>query len=136
MRRLTPDPDDVDPVELIAGLGLGDLAGPELPYTIVNFVASADGRATVDGGSSGLGDGGDSGDRAIFRALRGCADAVLVGTGTLAAEHYGRLVRDPPFVALRERLGLAPQPLAVTVTRRGRRPQAPLLDDPDDPSAP
>jgi riboflavin biosynthesis pyrimidine reductase len=91
-------------------------------------VASADGRASLNGGSTGL---GDAGDRQIFRTLRGCADAVLVGTGTLGAEHYGRLARDPEVIALRAHLGLTAQPLLVTVTRSGRVPEIPLLADPD-----
>ncbi len=97
------------------------------PYVVANFVASADGRAAVDGGSTGL---GDAGDRQIFRALRGCADAVLAGTGTIAAEHYGALARDPAVVALRARRSLPPQPPLVTIARSGRVPAIPLLDDP------
>jgi riboflavin biosynthesis pyrimidine reductase len=52
----------------------------------VNMVASADGRIAVDGGSSDL---GGVGDHAMFNALRRSVDAVLAGTGTLRAEHYG-----------------------------------------------
>ena len=127
MRRLLPDPGPVDPMELIPDALAGRVA-PSRPYTVANFVASADGRATVNGGSTGL---GDDGDRRIFRALRGCTDALLAGTGTLGAEHYGTVARDPAVVALRARLGLAPQPALVTVTRTGRVPAIPLLDDPD-----
>jgi 5-amino-6-(5-phosphoribosylamino)uracil reductase len=130
MRRLyPPDPahPPVDPSRAIAELGLADRAPPGRPFVVANFVSSADGRATVDGGSTGL---GDDGDKAIFRTLRGCADAVLAGTGTLRAEHYGILARDPAVVALRARLGLAPQPPLVTITRSGRVPAIPLLDDP------
>jgi 5-amino-6-(5-phosphoribosylamino)uracil reductase len=126
MRRLEPDPGPVDPFDLIPG-ALAERSDPDRPYVIVNFVASADGRATVEGGSTGL---GDEGDRRIFYALRGCADALLVGTGTLAAEHYGTLARDPTVVALRDRLGLPPQPPLVTITRSGAIPEIPLLADP------
>lgn len=127
MRRLLPEPASVDPMELIPD-ALSGLTAPSRPYTLANFVASADGRATLDGGSTRL---GDDGDRRIFRALRGCADAVLAGTGTIGAEHYGTLVRNPAVVALRARLGLTPQPALVTVTRSGRVPAIPLLADPD-----
>lgn len=129
MRRLYPDPGEADLEQLIPGLALGDRAPADRPYTVVNFVASADGRATFDGGSKAL---GDDGDLAIFRTLRGCADAVMAGTGTLAAEHYGLLARVPQIVSLRARLGLEPQPLAVTVTRGGtlRNATIPLLDNP------
>jgi riboflavin biosynthesis pyrimidine reductase len=127
VRQLHPEPGPVDPARLIADLRLGDRAPEDRPYVIANFVTSADGRAAVQGGSTGL---GDEGDHEIFRTLRGCADAVLTGTGTLAAEHYGVMAREPEIVALRDRLGLAPQPPLVTVTRSGRVPEIPLLDDP------
>lgn len=126
MRRLTPDPGPVDPMQLIPD-ALAERLAEARPYTVANFVASADGHATVDGGSTGL---GDDGDRRIFHALRGCADAVLAGTGTIGAEHYGTLVRRSDIAELRARLGLAPQPALVTVTRSGRVPAIPLLDDP------
>jgi riboflavin biosynthesis pyrimidine reductase len=126
MHRLQPDPEPVDPTELLPE-ALQEAARRGGPYVGANFVSSADGRATVDGGSTAL---GDDGDKQIFRALRGCADAVLVGTGTLNAERYGTLSRHPTVVALRKRLGLAPQPPLVTITRSDRLPEIPLLDDP------
>ncbi len=93
------------------------------------MIESVDGRASFDGRSSAL---GDDGDKQVFRALRSVCDVVLAGTGTLAAEHYGRLVRDPDVQAARERGGLAPQPLLCTLTRTGHIPSGiPLLDDPD-----
>ncbi|HLI61101.1 MAG TPA: dihydrofolate reductase family protein [Solirubrobacteraceae bacterium] len=127
MRRLLPDPaEPVDPLELLPE-ALAGRSHPDRPYLVANFVASADGRATVDGGSTGL---GDEGDLRIFRALRGCADALLVGTGTLTVERYGVISRHPPVVSLRERLGLPPQPPLVTISRSGAVPRIPLLDDP------
>jgi riboflavin biosynthesis pyrimidine reductase len=126
MHRLHPDPAPVEPIELLP-TALRDVARPGRPYVVANFVSSADGRATVDSGSTAL---GDDGDKQIFRTLRGCADAVLVGTGTLKAERYGTLSRHPTVVALRARLGLVSQPPLVTITRDGRLPQIPLLEDP------
>ena len=102
---------------------------PARPFTIVNFVSSVDGRATVHGRSEPLGDGGD---KALFRALRNAVDAVLVGTGTLGAERYGRLIRDPEVRDRRDRRGLAPEPLACTVTRTGALPtEIPLFAEPE-----
>ena len=93
------------------------------------MIESVDGRGSFDGRSSAL---GDAGDRQVFRALRSVCDVVLVGTGTLATEHYGRLVRDADVQAARERGGLAAQPLLCTVTRSGHIPPGiPLLADPD-----
>ena len=61
-----------------------------------------------------------------------CADAVLAGVGTISAEHYGRMVREPEVAAMRARLGLSAQPPLVTVTRRGSLPDGiSLLDDPE-----
>jgi riboflavin biosynthesis pyrimidine reductase len=131
VRRLLPDPDPgpLDVSELIARLELGDRATADRPYTVANMIESVDGRGSFDGRSSAL---GDDGDRQLFRALRSVCDVVLAGTGTLAAEHYGRLVRDADLQAARERLGLTPQPLLCTVTRSGHIPPAiPLLTDPD-----
>ena len=131
MRRLLPDPDPgpLDVSALIAGLRLGDRATADRPYTVANMIESVDGRGSFDGRSSAL---GDDGDKQVFRALRSVCDVVLVGTGTLATEHYGRLVRDAEVQAARERGGLAAQPLLCTVTRSGRIPPGiPLLADPD-----
>lgn len=131
MRRLLPDldPEPLDVWELIAGLALADRATADRPYTFANMIASVDGRGSFDGRSSAL---GDAGDKQIFQALRSVCDVILVGTGTLAAEHYGRLVRDADVQAARERGGLAVQPWLCTVTRSGRIPPGiPLLADPD-----
>lgn len=129
MRRLLPHADDpIDVAQLLSELALGDRAPAQRPYTVANLVSSIDGRATFDGRSSAL---GDAGDKAIFRALRGCCEALLVGTGTLRAERYGPIVTRPQTVALRARLGLAPQPLTATITRTGSLPaDVPLLQDP------
>ena len=62
-----------------AGTGPSGRHG-DRPYTIANFVTSADGATAVKGRSAAL---GDDGDRAIFHALRGQVDAVLAGTNTL-----------------------------------------------------
>jgi riboflavin biosynthesis pyrimidine reductase len=131
VRRLLPDPDPgpLDVSELIAELRLGDQATADRPYTIANMIESVDGRGSFDGRSSAL---GDDGDKQVFRALRSVCDVVLAGTGTLATEHYGRLVRDADVQAARQRGGLAPQPLLCTITRSGHIPPGiPLLADPD-----
>ncbi|MGH3565615.1 MAG: pyrimidine reductase family protein [Pseudonocardia sp.] len=56
-----------------------------VPYVRVNFVASIDGAATLDGRSGGL---GTDADRRVFGMLRELADVVLVGAGTVRAEDY------------------------------------------------
>src|SRR4051812_25867050 len=114
VRRTYPDAATLAVSEAIAGLGLGARAAPERPYLIVNFVSSADGKAAFQGRSGPL---GNDADKAIFHRLRTQVDAVLISSGTLRAERYGRLVRDPELRAAREAEGLAPDPLACVVTR-------------------
>lgn len=128
-RRLYPAPGSVDIQAHINGLALGRLAPADRPFTVANFVSSLDGRASLHGRSGGL---GDDGDKAIFRALRRASDAVLVGTGTLRTESYGRLVADATARRARVQRGLTPEPLAVTVTRSGRLPLGiPLFAQPE-----
>lgn len=121
-----------DPVEIEAhldGLDLAARAPAGRPYTVANFVSSVDGRATLKGRSGGL---GDDGDKALFRALRRGADAVLVGTGTLLGERYGRIVADPQARERRRARGLPAEPLACTLTRSGSLPlEIPLFAEPE-----
>jgi riboflavin biosynthesis pyrimidine reductase len=130
LHQLLPERRALTVPELLGPLDLAQMAGEERPYTVVNFVASADGRATFKGRSSQLGD--DAGDRAVFHGLREIADAVLVGTGTLRAERYGRLARDPERRARRLEAGLPAEPLCCIVTRSGEVPIGiPLFQEPE-----
>ncbi|MGO9823375.1 MAG: dihydrofolate reductase family protein [Solirubrobacteraceae bacterium] len=107
----------------------GDRPGSDRPFTLVNFIASVDGRATVNGRSAGL---GDDGDKALFRALRRRVDAVLAGTGTLRAERYGRMLGDPSARERRVAEGLSLEPLTCTLTRGGTLPlEIPLFAEPE-----
>ena len=129
MRRLHPDPADVDAATLFDAVDLAALAPPERPYVVVNMVASVDGRATVDGRSGPL---GGPADKEVFFELRASVDAVLAGTGTLRAEGYGKLVRRPERIAQRVARGLAPEPVALVLSRSGDVPtEIPLLQDPE-----
>ncbi|HET9104353.1 MAG TPA: dihydrofolate reductase family protein [Solirubrobacteraceae bacterium] len=127
--RLFPATGTVDVEAHVLGLDLGGRAPADRPFTVANFVSSLDGRATVKGRSGGL---GDDGDKALFRALRRASDAVLVGTGTMGTENYGRIVADPAARAARRQRGLPAEPLAVTVTRSGHLPlDIPLFAEPE-----
>jgi riboflavin-specific deaminase-like protein len=129
LRRIHPDGATVTPEEALRGLRLGDRAPEDRPYVVANFVATADGKAAVDGRSGPI---GDDADRELFHRLRTVVDAVLVGSGTLRVERYGRLVRDAELRAARERDGLAADPLAATVTRSlDLPPDLPLLTAPE-----
>jgi riboflavin biosynthesis pyrimidine reductase len=54
-------------------------------FVRLNMITSADGGSAVDGVSGGL---GNRDDHAVFQALRDAADGVVVGLGTVVAEHY------------------------------------------------
>lgn len=129
LTQLLPDRKPTTVGELIGSLALATKAPADRPYVIVNFVASADGRTALQGRSGGL---SDAGDRAIFHGLRESVDAVFAGTITMRDERYGRLVRDPERRSRRAASGLAPDPLAVVMTRSGDVPtETPLFADPD-----
>jgi riboflavin biosynthesis pyrimidine reductase len=105
--------------ELITGLGLRDKdAAGDRPHVVAAMIASADGRAAVEGRSVAL---GHPADRALLRGLRAAADAVLVGTATVRAERYANLL-DPGQVAARELAGLESRPLIAMITRSGDIP--------------
>ena len=74
-RQLLPEPATVDIDERLGTLDLGATASADRPYTIANFIATADGRATIGGRSGGL---GDEGDKAMFHGLREHVESLLV----------------------------------------------------------
>ena len=122
LRRLHPEPGEIDALEAVAGLAGRDALA-------VNMVASADGRAAYEGKTAPL---SDAADREVFHLLRAQADAVLVGTGTLRAERYGRFTKDDRRRAIRAANGLDPEPYGVTLTRSLDLPyDIPLFQDPD-----
>ena len=118
-RQLLPAPGEVAVEELLAGLQLSRRAGSDRPYTVVNFVASADGRASFHGRSGAL---GDEGDRAMFHGLRENVDAVLAGTNTLRVEGYGRILGREERRHRRLERGEPAEPLACVISRSGDVP--------------
>jgi riboflavin biosynthesis pyrimidine reductase len=64
-------------------------------FVRLNMISSIDGGTAVGGVSGSL---GNRDDHAVFAALRARADGVLVGLGTVIAEHYR--VPDPPQLQL------------------------------------
>ena len=83
-----------------------------------NMVASMDGAATgADGRSAGV---SSPADQVVFRVLRGLADTVLVGAGTVRAEGYHVPAPKPEFADRRADAGQAPAPPLAVVTRSGR----------------
>lgn len=117
LTRIHPEPGKFTPVEAMSGLCLGDLAPPERPYLVTNMVSTVDGKAAINGKAGPI---GDEADRELFQELRTQVDAVLIGAGTVRAEKYGRLVKDPERRARRERDGLAADPIALIASHTGR----------------
>jgi riboflavin biosynthesis pyrimidine reductase len=97
----------------------------EEPCVIANFVESLDGIVAVPGlprSHAALGDESEA-DRFMLALLRACADAVVVGSGTLLASPKGtwRVDRAYPdaadaFAELRARRGRPEQPVVAVVT--------------------
>lgn len=127
--RLAPEGGKATARDLLATIRPGDRALDDRPFVLLNMVATVDGRATVGGRSGPI---GGAGDRAMFWELRGLCDAVLIGTGTLRAERYGRLVRDPERRARRLEAGLVEDPLAIFFSRALDLPwDAPIFGVPE-----
>jgi 5-amino-6-(5-phosphoribosylamino)uracil reductase len=128
-RQLLPEAATVEIEPLLASLTGGLEAREDRPYTMVNFISSVDGRATIKGRSGGL---GDDGDRAMFHGLREQVDAVLAGTGTLRTERYGRVLGKAERRERRVARGLTPEPLACIISRSGELPtNIPLFSEPE-----
>lgn len=128
-RQLLPEQRTVELEDLTSSLGLAARSSDVRPYTVANFVAGVDGRATFGGRSGAL---GDDGDRAMFHGLRGAVDAVIAGTVTMRTERYRRMITDADRRRQRVEAGLRPEPLAVIVTRSGDVPaDIPLFDEPE-----
>jgi len=140
-RRLLPPGEKATAREIVTGLGLHERSGGvplagtpsgerERPYVALNMVATADGRATLDGRSAPL---SSPADRALFHGLRSAVDAVMAGAGTIRTERYGPIVPDPERRRLRAERGLAERPLAcvVSASLAGLTPELALLADAD-----
>ena len=117
--------------ELLAAVRPRERASADRPFVFVNMVATADGRAALDGSTRQL---GGKADTELLLELRAIADAVLIGTGTLRAEGYDRLVRSKERRARRLAAGLAEDPVAVLLSRRFDIPwEAGLFQAPEQP---
>jgi len=112
--RLLPAGPDASAPELLAEVRPRERAPADRPFVFVNMVATIDGRAQVRGRTGEL---GEAADLEMLLALRALADAVLIGSGTLRAEGYARLVGSEERRARREAAGLAADPVAVLLSR-------------------
>lgn len=108
------------PADDLADLYAYPAPAPAGGYVRANMVATVDGAvAGADGVSGSI---GSPADRAVFTVLRGLADVILVGAGTVAAERYSDPAPRERFAAARQALGQAPAPALAVVSASGRLP--------------
>jgi len=113
IRRLLPGHERTTIGAQLGELDLPSRAREDRPYVVTNFALTLDGHATISGRSGAI---GSDADTTMLVGLRTLVDAVMIGAGTMRAERYGPPVGDPAKRELRERRGLAPQPLMVIVS--------------------
>ncbi len=90
MRRLLPDPGPVSVEEQLDAYRPWEDPREDRPFVAINFAATVDGRATIGGVSGPI---GSDADTAMLVGLRTRFDAVMIGAGTMRAEHYGDIGR-------------------------------------------
>jgi riboflavin biosynthesis pyrimidine reductase len=111
--------DDLDDAALAALYAFPSGAG----WVRANMVASADGAAEASGKSGGL---SSAGDRRLFAVLRGLADVILAGAGTVRAESYQPVRPREVWSSLRAGRAATP-PIAVVSARLGIDPSSSLI---------
>lgn len=127
MRRLIPDPGATTVEQQLDSYRPWEEERERRPVVAMNFAATVDGRATIDGASGPI---GSDVDTAMLAGLRTRFDAVMIGAGTMRAERYGRPVPSQEKRERRERLGLPHDPLMVIVSGRLDLPwDAPLFTE-------
>ncbi len=128
--RLVHELPQEDPFDLPDELRLlyGGPIGFRSPALITNFVTTIDGVVAIPGlaQSNKLISGASEADRFVMGLLRACADAVLVGAGTMRAAprtHWTAERAYPPaagpYAELRRRLGRRARPDIAIVTASG-----------------
>lgn len=116
----------------------GGSLGFEAPRLYANFVSSLDGVVALEGvnNSSQIISGRSEADRFLMGMLRACADAVLIGAGTLRAAPRSLWTPDyiypdaaAAFAEGRKVLGRTDTPRLVVLTARGEiDPRHPALE--------
>ncbi len=112
MRSLLPVP--AERVNLVEAYSKSIQAPEGRPFVRLNMVSTVDGAVAFAGRSGPL---GGPGDKLVFSVLRAIADVILVGAGTVRAEHYGPPRLPPEVQALRERRGQTPLPRLAVVSQ-------------------
>lgn len=96
------------------------MPAPERPRLRLVLAVSLDGRlAPPQGGAAQL---GGPGDRRVLEEALTWADGGLIGARTLRLHGSTCLIRDADLLARRRDRGLAPQPVALVVSRTAQLP--------------
>lgn len=90
-----------------------------------NMIFSADGAAAFGGRAGPL---SSPADQRLLRELRGYADVVLVGAGTVRAERYGPVRLSEELLAERRAEGRPALPPIAVVSQTGRLPDSMFTD--------
>lgn len=125
IERLWPEAGTTSIADELSRYNPVERAHDDRPFVAVNFATTLDGRAAIEGRSGPI---ASDIDLAMLLRLRTRFDAVMIGGGTMRAERYGRIVKDPQLRAWRERVGLPHDPLAVIISGKLDLPwDAPLF---------
>ncbi|HTW19677.1 MAG TPA: pyrimidine reductase family protein [Mycobacteriales bacterium] len=95
-----------------------------------NMVLTPDGAGAFRGRTKAI---TDPADQTLLNYLRGLADAVMVGSATVLAEHYGPVELPQETKAARRQAGYTDEPPLVVVTARANLPVALPIFDPSGP---
>ena len=110
LTRLLPHPQlEVDPLDLYTKLSRP--TPHDRPWVMINMITSADGATAICGSSEAF---NNPADKAVFSAIRGCADWVLVAAETVRAERYRLPKPNSDVREIRKSLGL-PKGLRLAV---------------------
>lgn len=102
----------IDPADVYAAPPRAPVG--DRPWVVVNMIETVDGAATdASGLSGGL---GTADDTRVLAAIRGAADLVLAGAGTVRAEAYGLARTSPAVEAARLARGQSARPRIVVVS--------------------
>jgi riboflavin biosynthesis pyrimidine reductase len=126
VQRLVPDSGPTSIGEQLDAYRPWDDPPADRPNLALNFAATLDGRASIEGRSGPI---GSDTDTAMLVGLRQRFDAVMIGAGTMRVERYGRIISDPAKRERREGLGLPGDPLVVIVGGLDLPWDAPLFTD-------
>jgi riboflavin biosynthesis pyrimidine reductase len=88
MRRLTPDPGETTIETQLDSYRPWEEEREGRPFLAMNFAATVDGRAAIQGVSGPI---GSATDTKMLAGLRRRFDAVMIGAGTMRAERYAGL---------------------------------------------